>query len=82
MSTTTRELRCQEIIELVTDYVEGAMAPDLRASFGAHLAGCPHCTAYLEQMEAMIRVTGTIEPGALSADFRAGLLHAFGDFRP
>ena len=33
----------------------------LRASFEAHLAGCPHCTAYLEQMRAMIRVAGTIE---------------------
>ena len=40
----------QEIVELITDYLEGAMDAELRASFEAHLAGCPHCTHYLEQV--------------------------------
>jgi anti-sigma factor RsiW len=61
MSTTaTRDLPCQQIVELVTDYLEGAMDAPLLASFEAHLAGCPHCTHYLEQIEATIRVAGTI----------------------
>ena len=46
----------------------------LHASFEAHLAGCPHCTHYLEQMRATIRVAGTIEADELSPEFRAGLL--------
>ena len=54
-------LPCQEIVELVTDYLEDAMDEPLRASFEAHLAGCPHCTHYLEQIEATIRVAGTIQ---------------------
>jgi anti-sigma factor RsiW len=54
---------------------------DLRASFEAHLAGCPHCTHYLEQMRAMIRVSGTVEAEALASEFRAGLVTAFRDWR-
>jgi anti-sigma factor RsiW len=80
MSATVRELSCQEIVELVTDYLEGAMDDELRASFEAHLAGCPHCTHYLEQMEATISVAGTITAEALTPEFRAGLLEAFKDF--
>ena len=82
MSTAvTRDLPCQQIVELVTDYLEGAMDAPLRASFEAHLAGCPHCTHYLEQIEGTIRVAGTIRAEDLSPDFRAGLIAAFREFR-
>ena len=77
-----RELNCQEIVELVTDYVEGTMDPGLRNAFEAHLATCEGCTHYLDQIEATIRLAGTIEPDALSPGFRAGLLEAFRDFEP
>jgi anti-sigma factor RsiW len=75
-----RALSCQEIVELVTDYVEDAMDAELRASFEAHLAGCEGCTHYLDQIEATIRLAGTIEPQELSPAFRAGLFEAFRDF--
>jgi anti-sigma factor RsiW len=75
-----RELSCQEIVELVTEFLEGTMDEPLRAAFQAHLGGCPHCSHYLEQIEATIRVAGTIEADALSPEFRAGLLAAFRDF--
>jgi len=81
VSTTTRDLACQEIVELVTDYLEGAMDPALRASFDEHLSGCPHCTHYLEQMRATIRVAGTITADDLPPELRAGLLEAFRSFR-
>lgn len=77
---TIRELSCQEIVELVTDYVEGTMDEQLRAAFDAHLAECDGCVHYVEQIEATIRVAGTIAAEALPADFRAGLLEAFRDF--
>jgi len=81
MSTVaTRGLSCQEIVELVTDYLEGAMEAPLRASFEVHLAGCPHCPHYVEQIEATIRVAGTIAAEDLSPELRAGLLGAFRDF--
>jgi anti-sigma factor RsiW len=79
-SFAIRGLACQEIVELVTDYLEGAMDAPLRASFEAHLAGCPHCTHYVEQIEATIRVAGTIRADGLTPEFRAGLLEAFRDF--
>ena len=81
MSTAVRDLACQEIVEIVTDYLEGAMDAELHASFEAHLAGCPHCTHYVEQIEATIRIAGTIEAEELPAEFRAGLLEAFRGFR-
>jgi anti-sigma factor RsiW len=75
-----RELRCQEIVELVTEFLEGTMDAPLRAAFDAHLAKCDGCTEYLDQIEATIRVAGTLEPEALSAEFQARLLEAFRDF--
>ena len=78
--STVRALSCSEIVEIVTDYVEGTIDPDLRAAFDAHLARCEGCTHYLEQIEATIRLAGTIEPDELSPEFRAGLLEAFRDF--
>ena len=75
-----RELSCREIVELVTEYLEGTMEAALRAAFDAHLAKCDGCTHYIEQIEATIRIAGTIEPEELSPEFRAGLLEAFRDF--
>jgi Putative zinc-finger len=75
-----RELSCQEIVELVTEFLEETMDSPLRAAFDTHLAKCDGCTEYLDQIEATIRVAGTIEPEALSPQFQAGLLEAFRDF--
>ncbi len=72
-----RELSCREIVELVTEYVEGTMDVELRVAFEAHLAGCDGCAHYLEQIEATIRLAGTIEAEALSPEFQAGLIEAF-----
>ena len=80
MSAAIRELKCQEIVELVTEYLEGTMDGELRAAFEGHLVACGHCAHYLEQMEATIRLAGTIEPEALSPAFREGLVAAFRDF--
>lgn len=47
---TSQKLTCQETVEFVTDYLEAALIPELETLFEQHLAGCVHCTAYLEQM--------------------------------
>jgi len=54
------ELVCQQVVELVTDYLEGALSRSQRRRLEAHLAGCEHCTEYLEQMRATIRLTGEL----------------------
>jgi anti-sigma factor RsiW len=55
-----RDIVCQQAVELVTDYLEGALSRADRRRFEAHLAGCPHCTEYLAQMRATIRLTGGV----------------------
>jgi anti-sigma factor RsiW len=59
-------LVCQQAVELVTDYLEGALTRADRRRFEAHLDGCPHCTEYLAQMRATIRLTGRVTPEDLS----------------
>jgi anti-sigma factor RsiW len=59
-------LICREVVEMVTDYLEGALPRRERRRLEAHLADCPHCTEYLAQMDATIRLTGRLEPDALS----------------
>lgn len=67
-------IACQQAVELVTDYLEGALyGPDL-ASFEAHLAECPHCHEYLEQMRATIAALGRIEPESLAPQVRDDLV--------
>jgi len=66
-------LACQEVVELVTDYLEGSLPRGERRRLEAHLADCPHCTEYLAQMRATIRLTGRLEPDDLSAEMREDL---------
>lgn len=55
---TGAELSCRELVELVTAYREGALPPDERARFDAHLAICPPCVRYVEQLDLTIRALG------------------------
>ena len=72
------DLSCQELVELVTDYLDGAMAPGERARFDAHLAECEGCTRYVEQIRVTIAVTGRTRGLEARPEVRA-LLAAFRD---
>ena len=63
-------LVCQQVVELVTDYLDGALTRSQRRRFEAHLAGCEHCTEYLEQMRTTIRLTGRLSSGDLTPEMR------------
>ncbi len=65
-----RDLVCQQAVELVTDYLEGALSRSARRRFQAHLANCPHCTEYLAQMRETISRTGRLTPGDLTPQMR------------
>ncbi|HET7138108.1 MAG TPA: zf-HC2 domain-containing protein [Gaiellaceae bacterium] len=74
-------LNCQELVELVTDFLEGALDErDLRA-FERHLEHCDGCTEYLEQLRTTIRLTGSLTLDDLSTDAETTLLQAFRDWR-
>ena len=75
--TTTGELTCQELVELVTDYLEGALSRRDRARFEAHLSGCPHCHEYLAQMRATIAALGRVEPEQLAPEVREELVSLY-----
>ena len=76
-ANTYEELSCQELVELVTDYLEDALPGELRRRFDDHIAHCAGCQTYLQQMRLTIRATGTLTPDSLSPDAESALLEAF-----
>lgn len=71
---------CAELVEIVTDYLEGAVDEPTRAEIEAHLALCPGCDIYLTQMRETIRTLGHVPVESLSDAAATALLSAFGDF--
>ncbi len=65
-----KDLVCEQIVEMVTDYLEGTLSRSQRRRFEAHLADCPHCTEYLAQMRAAIRLTGKLGAEDLTPEMR------------
>ena len=64
------EIPCQQVVELISDYLEGALPLGDRRRLEHHLAGCPHCTAYLAQMRETLRLTGRLVPEDLSPEMQ------------
>jgi anti-sigma factor (TIGR02949 family) len=81
MSIFVREMACQELVELVTAYLDGSLSRSDRRRFRAHLRGCPHCTAYVEQMRMIIEATGRLTEEDIPPNARDELLDAFRDWR-
>lgn len=80
MMTATDEMSCQELVELVTDHLEGTLDAATARRFRAHLEQCPACVAYLQQMELTIALTGRVDSASLSPDARRLLLDTFRDW--
>ena len=74
---TVQALTCQELVELVTDYLEDALSPAERARFDAHLAGCTGCRRYLEQMRQTIDTLPRLTEETIRPEAREALLQAF-----
>lgn len=72
-----RQVVCKEAVELVTDYLEGALSRRDRARFEAHLRDCPHCSEYLAQMRATIAALGRVEPESLAPEARDELVQLY-----
>ena len=81
MNAQMEQLSCQELVELVTDYLEGALPEEDRLRFEDHIAGCEDCTAYLEQMRQTISLLGHLPATALTPEAEAELLEAFRGWR-
>ncbi len=75
------ELTCQELVELVTDYLERALPPAPAARFARHLATCADCPIHLDQVRTTIRLTGRLVGTDLPPAGRATLLAHFRAWR-
>ncbi len=71
------EISCKELVELVTDYLEGVLPSEERARFEEHLSQCPGCEIYLEQMRQIIRTMGKLSEDSTPPPARETLLQAF-----
>jgi anti-sigma factor RsiW len=76
-----RGLACRQAVDLVTDYLEGALTGPQRRRFEAHLADCPHCPEYLAQMRAIIALSGIITPDDLTPHMRGELIRLYRRWR-
>ncbi len=73
-------LSCQEMVELVTDYLEGALDRATRTKVAAHLAECDGCADYVEQMRATVAMLGRVETSSLDDAAMDELMAAFRTF--
>ncbi|HJT94304.1 MAG TPA: zf-HC2 domain-containing protein [Mycobacterium sp.] len=78
---STGPMDCNELVELVTAYLDGALDADTKARFESHLGDCDGCENYLQQFRETVRAVGKIADDELDPAFRNRLLDAFKDFR-
>ena len=81
LSLRRRDLVCQQAVELVTDYLEGALSRRDRRRFEMHLRGCRNCSAYLQQIRMTIQLTGAIKPDDLTEEARDELTELYRRWR-
>jgi anti-sigma factor RsiW len=74
-------LSCQQVVELVTDYLEGNLSRRDRRRFEKHLKACDGCTRYVEQMRTTVRAVGRLREEHLTGRQREELLAAFRDWK-
>lgn len=73
-------ISCRELVELVTAYLDGALAPALHQRVEAHLEGCPYCVKYVEQIRITAQSVATAAQALESRPDRDALLAAFRNF--
>jgi predicted anti-sigma-YlaC factor YlaD len=74
---TAQDMTCHELVELITEYLENAMAPEERARLEQHLSGCRPCRHYLDQMRKTIEMVGAIPEETVTPEAREDLLAVF-----
>jgi len=71
------DIDCDELVEIVTDYLDGALDAGTHRRVSEHLAQCDGCATYVEQMRETARLTGTLRAHELRPEMRDRLLGAF-----
>jgi anti-sigma factor RsiW len=74
-------MTCRQVVELMTDYLDGALSLEDRARFEKHLAGCDGCQAYLAEMRTTREVVGRLADESIPKSLEDELLKAFRDWK-
>ena len=74
-------MTCRQVVELMTDYLEGALSETDRARFEEHIAGCDGCRAYLAQLSTTRKVLRKLADEPIPADLQSELLDAFRNWK-
>jgi len=74
---TMTDLACKELVEIITDYLEGTLPERDRARFDEHILTCPPCREYVQEMRTTLRLTGRLTVESISPASRDELLQAF-----
>lgn len=74
-------LTCKELVEIVTDYLEGTLSPSDQKRFSEHLALCDGCQAYLQQVRVIVATLGRLNEQLISSEAREKLLRAFRNWK-
>jgi anti-sigma factor RsiW len=76
----TDDMPCQELVELVTDYLENRLPDGTRERFEAHLGQCSGCRTYVEHMRQTLRGLGRLPTEPIESSARKQLLELFRDW--
>ena len=74
-------MTCRQVVELMTDYLEGALSEPDRARFEEHIAGCDGCRAYLAQLSTTRKVLRKLADEPIPAGLQSELLDAFRNWK-
>jgi anti-sigma factor (TIGR02949 family) len=81
MSESHEHITCQEVVELVSDYLEGALDADEASAFEQHINFCEGCVWYVDQLRTTVATVGRIEEEDVPPETRERLLTAFRDWK-
>jgi predicted anti-sigma-YlaC factor YlaD len=75
------EITCKEVVELVTDYLEQTLLPEVQARFEAHVADCPGCETYIAQVQKTIAMLRKLTEEQMFPGTREELLEMFREWK-
>ena len=81
MEASPNEMSCKELVELVTDYLEGTLSPADQGRFELHLSDCEGCGLYIDQMRLTIKAVGQLTEDSIDPVVKDELLAAFRDWK-
>jgi anti-sigma factor RsiW len=76
-----KTITCQELVELVTDYLDGALSKRDRSRFELHISGCTNCRQYVDQFRETVRLAGTLRESDVPPAVADELLSHFADWK-